>query len=181
MAIGDDREHDVEQKLPSTTDELGEAAGGIAGTLFGAAVGSTAGPIGALIGGIAGALGGWWGGRAVAEAAERITLDDDDYYRVHYESSPYKLGDRGYADIRGAYYLGYVASRNPSYAGKPFAEIEPELERGWAGYADTYGDWRVVRPFVREAYERGATGSPATVRMRAVNHESKNGIEEPAD
>lgn len=196
MSMSDDHRHDstteplerakdaalgAHHNPTSTTDEVGEAAGGIAGTLFGAAIGSVAGPVGTLIGGIAGALGGWWGGRAVAEAAERITLDDDDYYRAHYESSPHKLGDRGYADIRGAYYLGHVASRNPEYAGRPFADIEPELARGWVRYADAFGDWSVVRPFVREAYERGATGSPATVHMKAASHEATGGIEESSD
>src|SRR6185503_17029757 len=58
---------------PSVADEIGEAAGGIAGVLLGAGIGLSAGPVGTLIGGIAGAIGGWWTGRAIAEAAEKLT------------------------------------------------------------------------------------------------------------
>ena len=67
---------------PSHLDEAGEAAGGIGGTLAGAAIGSVAGPVGTLIGGIAGAMGGWWTGRAVTEAASKLTKEDDEYYRT---------------------------------------------------------------------------------------------------
>src|SRR3954465_10025780 len=76
---------------PSHLDEAGEAAGGIGGVLAGAAIGSVAGPVGTLIGGIAGAMGGWWSGRAVTEAASKLTKDDDEYYRKSYESSPNRL------------------------------------------------------------------------------------------
>ena len=61
---------------PSHVDEAGEAAGGIGGVLAGAAIGSVAGPVGTLIGGIAGAMGGWWSGRAVTEAASKLTDAD---------------------------------------------------------------------------------------------------------
>src|SRR5438874_4102157 len=95
---------------PSTADEIGEAAGGISGALLGAGIGTAAGPLGTFIGGIAGALGGWWAGRAVAEAAETLTEDDESYYRHHYESLPDRPADRSYEDVRGAYYLGQIAS-----------------------------------------------------------------------
>ncbi len=166
---------------PSTADQIGEATGGIAGTLFGAGIGAAAGPIGAIIGGIAGALGGWWGGRAVAEATERITLSDDEYYRAHYESSADKISDRGFGDVRAAYYLGQIARRNPEYANRQFEDIEPELARGWASYGDTYGTWQVVRSFAREGYERSVTEptdhAPAGVPGE-VAPELKGGIDE---
>lgn len=140
---------------PSTADEIGEAAGGISGVLVGAGIGSAAGPVGTLIGGIAGAIGGWWAGRAVSEAAERLGEDDESYYRQHYESQPNRPADRSYDDVRGAYYLGQIASHNPNFVEREFTEVEPELERGWAAYADKYGTWTTVRDFAREGFTRG--------------------------
>src|SRR6476469_8869700 len=95
---------------PSLGDDIGEATGGIAGVLLGAGIGSSAGPVGTLLGGIAGAIGGWWTGRAIAEAAEKLNSDDDAEFRTHYESDDTRPGDRGFEDVRGAYYLGHIAS-----------------------------------------------------------------------
>jgi hypothetical protein len=141
---------------PSTADEIGEAAGGISGALFGAGIGTAAGPVGLLLGGIAGALGGWWAGRAVAEAAETLSENDESYYRHHYESLPDRPADGSYASVRGAYYLGEIASHNPNFLARGFDEVEPELERGWAAaHRGRDGSWTAARPYVREAYARG--------------------------
>jgi hypothetical protein len=140
---------------PSIGDEIGEAAGGISGVLLGAGIGSAAGPIGTLIGGIAGAIGGWWAGRAVAEAAGSLTHDDDAYYREHFDAQSSRPADRAFDDVRGAYYLGQIASHNPNFTAREFDEVEPELERGWGSYADKYGSWSTVRHYAREGYTRG--------------------------
>ena len=120
----------------------------------GAAIGSMAGPIGTIIGGIAGAMGGWWTGRAVAEAATAVTTDDDNYYRTHYESSPTRLADRKYDDVRPAYYLGHLASRNPDYRSKSWDDIEPDLRNGWSRDS-RYGSWDAVRGYASEGFNRG--------------------------
>lgn len=138
---------------PGVADHVGEAAGGVTGVLAGAAVGSAVGPVGTIIGGILGAMGGWWSGRAVAEAATAITTDDDLYYRSNYESSPIR-GTRTYDEIRPAYYLGHVASRNPDYRNRSFDEIEGDLRRGWTSDS-TYGSWDDARGFAREGFTRG--------------------------
>ena len=141
---------------PSHLDEAGEAAGGIGGVLAGAAIGSVAGPVGTLIGGIAGAMGGWWTGRAVTEATSKLTKDDDEYYRKSYESSPNRLADRSYDDVRPAYHLGQVASQNPDYANKEWSEVQADLQRGWtAEHARKYGDWNSVSAYAGEGYQRG--------------------------
>jgi hypothetical protein len=140
---------------PSLGDELGEATGGISGVLVGAGIGSAAGPVGTLIGGIAGALTGWWAGRAVAEAAGSLSHEDEEAYRAHYESLGTRPADRAYDDVRGAYYLGHIASQNPNYRERLFTEVEPELERGWAGNADKYGSWATVRPYAEHGFMRG--------------------------
>jgi hypothetical protein len=139
---------------PSTADEVGEAAGGISGVLLGAGIGSSAGPLGTLLGGLAGAIGGWWAGRAVSEAAERLTEDDDSYYRHHFEHSPSRPADRRYEDVRAAYYLGQVAAHNPNFTER-FEDVEPELEQGWMPYTGEYGHWDAVRAFAREGYTHG--------------------------
>jgi len=140
---------------PSYADELGEATGGISGVLVGAGIGSAAGPLGTLIGGIAGALGGWWAGRAVSEAASTLTHADDEHFRAHYDRQPDRPADRAYDDVHGAYYLGQIASHNPNFTEREFHEVEPELERGWASYADKYGTWKTVRPYASEGFTRG--------------------------
>jgi hypothetical protein len=141
---------------PSHLDEAGEAAGGIGGVLAGAAIGSVAGPVGTLIGGIAGAMGGWWTGRAVTEAASKLTKEDDEFYRKSYESSPNRLADRSYDDVRPAYHLGQVASQNPDYANKEWSAVQADLQRGWtADHARKYGDWNTVSAYAGEGYQRG--------------------------
>jgi hypothetical protein len=139
---------------PGVADHIGEAAGGISGVTAGAAIGSAAGPIGTVIGGIVGAMGGWWTGRAVTEAATTIAGVDDDHYRRHYETSP--IADRRYDDVRPAYHLGHVASRNPDYRGRAFDDIESDLRTGWTSDA-RYGSWDAVRGYAREGYTRGTS------------------------
>ncbi len=134
--------------------ELGEATGSITGVLMGAGIGSAAGPVGTLIGGVAGAIGGWWAGRAVADAASSLSHEDEEYFRAHYDSVRDRPADRAYDDVRGAYYLGHIASHNPNFR-REFEDVEPELERGWASYADKYGTWTSVRTYAREGFARG--------------------------
>ena len=140
---------------PSLGDEIGEATGGITGVLLGAGIGASAGPVGALIGGIAGAIGGWWTGRAIAEAAEKLTAEDDESYRAHYDSASERARDRTYEDVRGAYFLGQIASHNPNFTDREFSEVEPELARGWNDCGGGPCGWEEVRGFVHEGYRRG--------------------------
>lgn len=151
---------------PGVADHVGEAAGGISGVLAGAAVGSLAGPVGTIVGGIAGAMGGWWTGRAVAEAATTITGDDDSYYRKHYETSS-RLADRSYDDVKPAYYIGHMASRNPDYNSRSFDAVETDLKRGWTSDSKR-GSWEQMRGYAQEGYSRG-TSSLRTAGERAMN------------
>ena len=146
---------------PTVADLVGEAAGGISGVLAGAAIGSLAGPLGTVIGGIAGAAGGWWSGRAISEAVERLTEDDETYYRKHYQSSREKPADRSFDEARPAYQLGHIAGLNPDYKGRRFEEIEADLQRGWGDdVRNRYGEWDAVRGYVEEGYNRRmGTGS----------------------
>jgi hypothetical protein len=141
------------KNLPGAADHVGQAAGGITGVFAGAAIGSSAGPIGTLLGGIAGAIGGWWSGRAIAEAAEDITVAEDQYYRAHFERSPH---ERRYDDARPAYFLGDLAAANPQYEGRAFEEVEPDLNRGWSrGDVARQADWDAVRDYASEGFRHG--------------------------
>lgn len=159
--------------FPSHADELGEATGGITGVLVGAGIGSAAGPVGTLIGGIAGALSGWWAGRAVSEAAGTLTHEDEEYFRAHYDSLPTRPADRAYDDVRGAYYLGQIASHNPNFTDRLFDEVEPELERGWAGNADKYGSWTTVRDYAAEGFSRGRSKLDDAARRARAEQEGR--------
>jgi hypothetical protein len=141
---------------PSHVDEAGEAVGGIGGVLAGAAIGSAVGPIGTIIGGIAGAMGGWWSGRAVTEAASSVSKNDDEYYRGHYESSPSRLADRSYDDVKPAYHIGQVAAHNPDYANRNWNDVSTDLQRGWSGdNTKKYGEWNSVSGYASEGFIRG--------------------------
>lgn len=141
---------------PSHVDEAGEAVGGIGGVLAGAAIGSIAGPVGTIIGGLAAAAGGWWAGRAVTEAAGKLTDTDDTYYRGEYENSTTKLADRSYDDVRPAYHLGHIASQNPEYANKQFSDVQSDLQRGWsAEHVKKHGEWNTVAPYANAGFTRG--------------------------
>jgi hypothetical protein len=146
----------------TTGDVVGEVTGGVAGAATGAALGSLGGPIGTLIGGLAGAIGGWWSGRAISEAASSFSDEDESYYRTAHTSSASQLADRSthdYDNVRPAYQLGHLASRNPDYANRNFDEVETDLQRGWTGdVASRHGDWNSVRGYARSAFERGRGG-----------------------
>jgi hypothetical protein len=140
---------------------IGEGVGGTAGIAAGATVGALGGPVGMVIGALAGAVGGWWAGRSVAEGVHDYTDDDDRFYREHHTTTASRnLADvgttRGYDDVRPAYQLGHLAGRNPDYAGRKFEDVETDLQRGWSSdVAAKHGDWTSVRPYARDAYDRG--------------------------
>lgn len=165
LARADDRDvtaKPVRDDNPTTADYVGEAAGGVSGGLAGAAIGSIGGPVGTLIGGLAGVIGGWWAGRSIAEAAKDYGDEDDRYYRTHYESSS-RPADRKYDDVRPAYQLGHIASRNPDYHGRDFDTVESDLRRGWSDDVGArHGEWSSVRGYAKEGYTRGSSTLAAT-------------------
>jgi hypothetical protein len=144
-------------RIDRDSETVGESAGGFLGATTGLAIGATAGPIGAVIGGLAGAVGGWWAGREIADA---ITTDDDAAFRRHFESTPERLSDRSYDEIRPAYVAGHLAGRNPEYADRSFESVESDLRCGWnADVAQQCGEWPAVRGYARAAFDR-ARGGP---------------------
>jgi hypothetical protein len=138
--------HD-EDPVPVSGGLAGVTAGGV-----GAGLGALLGPAGMIVGGLAGAAGGWWAGRSVADAAGDFSAELDEHYRRLHEE---RYADRcGYEDARGFYRLGRLARRNPSYEGRSFGEIEPELRRGWSERGvGPFRTWDDVRPFVSAGFE----------------------------
>ena len=171
---------------PSHVDEAGEAVGGVGGVLAGAAIGSITGPVGAIIGGIAGAMGGWWSGRAVTEAASKVTKNDDEYYRGHYETSS-KLADRSYDDVAPAYHLGHVAAHNPDYANRNWNDVSSDLQRGWAGdHARKFGEWSPLSGYAHEGFTRGRSTLGTAVNKTAnaaeqVGNKAANVVDDMKD
>lgn len=99
-----------------------------------------------------------------------FTAEDDRFYRDRYESSPRRLADRSYEEIRPAYRVGHFARSNPEYNGLDFESIEPWLRAGWTG-GDSSRDaiWPQMREYARDAYSRdfSVTSREASVRDRA--------------
>ena len=146
-------------RIDRDSETVGETAGGVVGASTGIAIGAIGGPIGAVIGGLAGALGGWWAGRGIADA---ITTDDDAAFHRDFESTPDRLSDRSYEEVRPAYIAGHLAGRNPEYDGWSFEKVESDLRCGWgADIVQHCGEWPAVRRYARAAFDR-ARGAPAS-------------------
>jgi hypothetical protein len=106
-------------------------AGAISGATaasVGGSIGLAAlGPLGGVIGLLAGAAGGWWAGREIQESIDEMDTAEKDFRAAH--SS--RAGGRGYEEVRHSYQIGYLAGRNPQYAGRSFDEVEVELRAAW--------------------------------------------------
>ena len=157
-APGATKGHIFDHNDPTGTGDLvGEGVGGISGGVTGLAVGALGGPVGMVLGAVAGVLGGWWLGRTIAASTTRLNEIDRDYFaRRHDEMTPVD-SDYTYEEAEPAYMLGKVAALNPDYRGRSFADLEPDLRRGWAAANTSYG-WDIAGPAVRTAFE--ATRDP---------------------
>jgi len=149
--------------------------GGVSGALVGAGIGSAAGPVGSIIGGVAGAIGGWWAGHAVIEAAKSVSPEDEAHFRDHYDALDERPVDRAYDDVRGAYYLGQIASHHPDFAAGEFVDLEPELERAWTSQGTTTGTWASVRDYAATGFTRGRSKLTDAARRARTEWERRRG------
>lgn len=179
MAANDNARHEAHDHSGGDTGEkVGEGVGGVGGAVTGAAVGSVGGPLGVIIGGIAGAVGGWWAGREIGQTADDYTDTHDVEYRRRFEATPMEQRGRfrTYEEARPVYQLGYLASRNPQYAGRRFEDIEPDLQQGWDRDIEArFGAWSAVRDTVRNAYVSGAGQRMAHSDMEVVREPISGG------
>jgi len=129
------------------------AAGAVAGATAGLATG-VFGPIGAMVGAIVGAFTGAAAGAAGAQAAtELYTAEYDEHYRALWEARPDRRADQSFDSARVAYQFGHIAAQQPQYAGRYFADVEPELRARWSGdFQARAGEWKLVRRDVENAF-----------------------------
>lgn len=112
-----------------------------------------------VLGALALAGGAYWVGRKLFEAVREMGAEEEQDCRTYYESHPVR-SSVPYDQARTVYVVGYVAARNPDYAGRSYDEIEPTLRGGFTGRrAEGYD---ALRDFGRRGYERGASGTSGT-------------------
>jgi hypothetical protein len=115
------------------------------------------GVVSAIVGGLAGALGGWWAASTADASSAKLPEAEDEACRVHFATITPSEPGLTYESARPIYTIGFIAARNPSYQGRTFDEIEPDLRRGFTGeYAARYDS---MREYARHGYERGTTSS----------------------
>lgn len=111
-------------------------------------------PLATVLGAVAGTLGGWW--NKAAEERFELPEAEDVACRAHFTSVTVVPAGMTYEQARTGYAVGYVASRSPTFQGRQFAEVEPDLRRGFGEeYAAEYD---TLREFMRYGYDRGAGG-----------------------
>jgi len=126
---------------------VGAATAGAAG----AAIGSMAGPIGTIVGAVAGAVAGGLAGKEVAEQIDPTV--EDAYWRQSYANRPYVEQGRDYEEYRPAYRYGWESRSR--LMGRPFDDVEPELNRGWtAARGNSSLTWDKAKHATRDAWDR---------------------------
>jgi hypothetical protein len=110
---------------------------------------------------------------ARGESLDDWSPDDDRRYREDHERSADRLADVPYDRVRPAYQLGHRAAGRSQWRGRPFEEIETELQKGWTDeHRRQHGDWDRMRPYAASAFrarmsrlgsETSATGSLSTL------------------
>jgi hypothetical protein len=99
--------------------------------------------------------GGYWASKKLFSAAGELADTDEQDCRTYYDTHPVRSTGVPYSQARTVYVLGYVAGRNPDYAGRAYDDVEPHLRGGFTGKrAERYD---ALRDFGRRGYERGST------------------------
>jgi hypothetical protein len=149
---------DRDMNEEGTLERVGEQLGGAAGRAMGRGAEIAGGMMGSMVDSLINTLGDWWSSTD-AETAARGFDRADPACRQHFdnrsasEQTSSTSSRTDYEDARPFYQFGYVASRNPSYQGRDFTEIEPDLRTAWTG--DSTGeDWSDVRGYVDFGYTR---------------------------
>lgn len=133
---------------------IGAAGVGTVGTAVGAVVG---GPVGAVVGAAVGAVAGGLAGKRAAEAIDPTV--ENDYWRSNYDSRPYYESNYTYEDYEPAYRTGYQGY--PTYAGRPYHEVEPDLQRDYERNRGGTGlAWEKAKHATRDAWDRVERAMP---------------------
>ena len=133
---------------------VGVGTGATGGAVAGAAVGGAiAGPVGAAVGGAVGAVAGGFAGKGAAEVIN--PSEEESFWRTEYRNRPYFRSGYDYDFYAPAYRYGWESAISPTWSGRSFEDVEPELERNWPrsrGRANS--QWRDVREATRDAFQR---------------------------
>lgn len=111
-------------------------------------------PTAIVLGTIAGTLGGWW--HKAADEQMDLPMTEDRACAEHFSTIAAPPPGMTYEQARPAYALGFTAARNPSYRGRAFEQIDPELRSGFRDQPDQYES---IREFTRYGYERGSAAA----------------------
>jgi hypothetical protein len=151
--------------LGGSTGSSGRSGGGTGGSTDGLGGSTGSSDLGGTgTGGSTGGLGGSTGGAAGSgfstEGGGFTTGDDFDMhegtYRRHYTATPVEATTppvTTYEQARPAYEAGHRAAANPTYANRPYQEVEVELEREYPqkerfaavkGYARHAFEWKTI-------------------------------------
>jgi hypothetical protein len=143
-------------------EELGEAMGGALGKAAGRANDAALDALGSVLERTMRTMGDWWAGAEAESASRSFGPQEDRACREHFRGPGTSADDEAYRRVQPMYRFGYVASRNPAYDGRPFDEVEAELQRTWerAAREEGLGDWSSARERVGFGYTYRAPGAP---------------------
>jgi hypothetical protein len=147
-----DRDKSTELGSHPVGTGVGAAAGGLAGAAAaGAIAGSSVGPAGTLVGALAGAVVGGLAGKGIAELVDPSA--EDAYWRDTYSTRPYVTPGSTYDDYGPAYRYGVDSYGR--YEGRPFDEIETDLERDWSrARGESKLAWENAKHATRDSWQR---------------------------
>ena len=147
-----DRDNTTELGSHPVGTGVGAAVGGIAGAAAtGAVAGSAAGPAGTVVGAIAGAVVGGLAGKGIAHLIDPEA--EDAYWRESYSNRPYVASGASYDDYGPAYRYGVDSYGR--YEGRPFDEVESDLERDWErARGESKLTWQNAKHATRDSWQR---------------------------
>jgi hypothetical protein len=143
---------DIEGDLSRAWDSRVDSGTGSTGSTAGSTAGSTMAAAGASV------SGAWDKMKsAVRHGWDRITDDDDDEYRSHWNATYSTATGAGtYDEYRPAYAYGSEMARNEKYRGRQWGEVENDLRSDWDTRYGTGGQstWEKMKSAVRHGWDR---------------------------
>lgn len=93
---------------------------------------------------------------AVRQGWDRMTDDDDDYYRNHYTSTYGSSGSSSYDTYKPAYSYGTQMRQSDMYRNRPWDEAEPSLRSDWEtrNAGNTGSTWENMKDAVRHGWNK---------------------------
>lgn len=80
------------------------------------------------------------------------SVDDDDYYRSHWNSN-YASSGKSYDDVAPAYEYGSSMRRSEMYRGRPWEDAETDLRSDWT-QRNPGSTWESIKAAVRHGWDR---------------------------